>query len=98
LDEQALEPKRVPRRLDQQPRHDRVRDCDPVNFPSLELGKKSSRIHDNRGNITATRFSCTKRDTRLRMRPAHTLVATTRLTSQARLDITRRVERQRSAG
>ena len=46
---------------------------DPVNLAPLQLGKKSSRIHDNGGNITATRFSCTKRDTRLRTRPEHPL-------------------------
>jgi len=38
--------------LDQQPRHDRVRDRDPVNLASLQLGQKRSRIHDNGGKVT----------------------------------------------
>ena len=50
-------------RLDQQPRHDRVRDRDPVNLAPLQLGEKRSRIHDNGGNVSATRFLCTNGDT-----------------------------------
>ena len=44
--------------MDQQPRHDRVSDGDPVDLASLQLGKKSSRVHDDAGDVTATHFLC----------------------------------------
>src|SRR5207237_1771575 len=50
-------------RLDQQPRHNRVRNGDPVNLAPFQLGKKCSRIHDNGGKVKATRFLCTNRNT-----------------------------------
>jgi hypothetical protein len=42
-------------------RHDRA--GDPVNLAPLQFCKKSSSIHDNVANFTATRFSCTNRNT-----------------------------------
>ena len=47
-------------------RSDRIRDLDPVNLAPLQLGKKRGRIHDNRGNVNATRFSCTNSEYVLR--------------------------------
>src|SRR5207248_1628599 len=55
--------------LNQQPRHDRVGDGDPVNLASLQLGKKGSRVHANAGKVTATRFPYTNRKYPLRCRP-----------------------------
>ena len=41
----------------------RIRHVKSLGLASLQLRKKSSRIHDNGGNVTATRCLCTKRNT-----------------------------------
>ena len=38
-------------------------DGDRVNLAPFQLGQKNSRIHDNAGDVTATRFLCTNRNT-----------------------------------